>query len=156
MAAKIGHKAPVFKLVDTDRNIIALDDFAGKNVVILFFPAAFTGVCTKEMCRTRDELSDYNNMNAQVVGISVDLPFTLAKFREINKITFPLLSDFNKQAGKQYGVLYDEWILGLKGVAKRSTFVVDKTGILRHAEILEDAGNFPDFDAVKNCLAGLG
>src|SRR5246127_2093201 len=117
----VGKQAPNFELPDQDKNMVKLDSFKGKNVVLLFFPAAFTGVCTKEMCESRDSLSFYNGMNAQVLGVSVDMPFTLAKFKELNQLNFPLLSDFNKEAITAYGCKYDTWVAGLKGVAKRAS-----------------------------------
>jgi peroxiredoxin len=155
MKIEIGHKAPLFELTDSDKKIVKLADCIGQNVVLLFFPAAFTGTCTKELCQTRDELSTYNNMNARVFGISVDMPFTLTRFKEEQKLNFTLLSDFNKEAGTAYGCLYDNWILGLKGVDKRSSFVIDKTGIVRYAEILENASDYPNFDAIKKALESL-
>jgi|SRR6185312_590069 len=155
MAAAVGQKAPNFELPDTDKNMVKLESFKGKNVVLLFFPAAFTGVCTKELCQTRDELSIYNGMNASVFGISVDMPFTLAKFKEANQLTFPLLSDFNKEASEAYGAKYDTWIMGLKGVSKRASFVIDKEGVIRFAQILENASDYPDLEGVKKALEGL-
>lgn len=155
MKISIGEKAPSFTLVDSTKNNVSLTDFKGKNVVLLFFPAAFTGTCTKELCQTRDELSFYNNLNAQVLGISVDMLFTLAKFKEELKLNFPLLSDFNKEASEAYGTLYKEWIHGMRSVSKRSTFVIDKEGIVRHSEILENASDYPNFDAVKQTLDKL-
>lgn len=155
MKVEIGQKAPMFELPDSDKKIVKLADFKGKNVVLLFFPAAFTGTCTKELCQTRDELTLYNNMNAQVFGISVDMPFTLNKFKADQNLNFPLLSDFNKEAIAAFGCMYDVWSVGLKGVAKRSSFVIDKDGIVRFAEILENAGDYPDFDGIKKALEGL-
>jgi len=155
MSITVGQKAPNFELPDQDRKMVTLESFKGKNVVLLFYPAAFTGVCTKELCQSRDELSFYNGMNAEVLGISVDMPFTQAKFKELNHLTFPLLSDFNKEAITAYGCKCDVWIAGLKGVAKRSSFVIDKDGIVRFAEILENAGDYPDFAGIKKALEGL-
>jgi peroxiredoxin len=155
MSATVGQKAPNFELPDSDKNMVKLESFKGKNVILLFFPAAFTGVCTKEMCQSRDELSFYNNMNAVVLGISVDMPFSLGKFKEVNNLNFPLLSDFNKETVKAYGIMYDTWVMGLKGVAKRSSFVIDKEGIIRFAQVLEVAGDYPDFDGIKKTLEGL-
>jgi peroxiredoxin len=155
MSAQPGQKAPLFTLPDSNKNMVNLADQKGKNVVLLFFPAAFTGTCTKELCQTRDELSFYNDLNAVVYGISVDLPFTLAKFRETHEYNFTLLSDFNKEASTAYGCIYNEWILGLKGVSKRSSFVIDKEGVIRYAEVLEDAGAYPNFDAIKDALSKL-
>jgi peroxiredoxin len=155
MSATVGQKAPNFELPDSDKNMVKLESFKGKNVVLLFFPAAFTSTCTKELCQSRDELSFYNNMNAHVFGISVDMPFTLAEFKKSLQLTFPLLSDFNKDAITAYGCKYDNWSVGLKGVAKRSSFVIDKEGVIRFAEILEVAGDYPNFDGIKKTLEGL-
>lgn len=152
MSVTTGQKAPSFSLVGSDKKQVSLADFKGKNVVLLFFPAAFTGVCTKELCQTRDELSVYNNLNAQVLGISVDMIFTLAKYKEEQKLNFPLLSDFNKEAAIAYGALYVEWLYGMKGVSKRASFVIDHDGIVRHSEVLEDSNKYPDFDAIKKTL----
>ena len=135
--------------------MVSLAEQKAKNVVLLFFPAAFTGTCTKELCQTRDELSFYNDLNATVYGISVDMPFTLAKFKELNNYNFSLLSDFNKEASTAYGALFDVWNHGMKGVSKRASFVIDKEGILRHAEVLATAGEYPNFDAIKKPLEGL-
>jgi peroxiredoxin len=155
MAATVGQKAPNFELTDSDKNVVKLESYKGKNVVLLFFPAAFTSVCTKEMCQTRDELSYFNGLNAQMFGISVDMPFTLAKYKEANQLNFPILSDFNKEAITAYGCKYDTWIMGLKGVAKRASFVIDKEGVIRFAQILENANEYPDFDGIKKTLEGL-
>lgn len=155
MSVQVGQKAPLFSLPDTDKKMLSLADQKGKNVVLLFFPAAFTGTCTKELCQTRDELSFYNDLNATVFGISVDMPFTLAKFKELNNYNFSLLSDFNKEASTAYGCIYNEWIAGLKGVSKRASFVIDKEGVIRHAEILEEASAYPNFDTIKETLSKL-
>ncbi len=154
MNIKAGDKAPAFSLVDSDKNKVSLADFSGHNVILLFFPAAFTGVCTKELCQVRDEFSLYEGLDAKVLGISVDGIFTLKKFKELNTYNFPLLSDFNKEASAAYGVLYSEWNF-MKGVSKRSTFVIDKAGIVRFAQILENAGDYPDFEGVKKTLQSL-
>ena len=155
MSLTIGQKAPNFNLPDQDKNMVSLESLKGKNVVLLFFPAAFTGVCTKEMCQTRDDLSFYNSMNATVLGISVDMSFSLAKFKEINGITFPLLSDFNKEAINAYGVVNENFGAGFKGVAKRASFIIDKNGIVRYVEILPNPGDYPNFDAIKKVLETL-
>ena len=154
MKLEIGQKAPGFTLLDSDKNEIKLENYLGKNVVLLFFPFAFTGTCTKELCATRDDIATYNNTNAQVFGISIDTRFTLAKFKEEQQLNFPLLSDFNKQASAAYGCLYDEF-LGMMGVSKRSAFVIDKTGVVRYAEILENASDLPNFEAIKKTLSEL-
>lgn len=155
MALQKGDKAPYFKLVDSDRKEVSLDNFKGRNLVILFFPMAFTSVCTTELCSMRDTIGDYEQLNADVVGISVDSPFTLNKFKQEQELNFPLLSDFNKEASTAYGSLYENFILGLKGVSKRSAFVIDKEGTVQYAEVLENAGEVPDFEAVKSALNSL-
>ena len=155
MKLTIGQKAPEFTLVDSDKKNISLTDYKGKNVVLLFFPAAFTGVCTKELCQTRDELSYYNGLNTQVFGISVDMVYTLTKFKEEQKLNFPLLSDFNKEVSTAYGAIYDLWNFGMKGVSKRSSFVIDKEGLICFAEVLENAGDYPNFEGIKKALSSL-
>ena len=155
MSVKIGNQAPDFTLLNTEKEKVSLSDYKGKNVVVLFFPFAFTGVCTTELCTMRDSLADYNSMNASVVAISVDSPFTLGQFKAQQNLNFPLLSDFNKETAAAYGSLYEEFVLGLKGVAKRSAFVVDSDGTVRYAEVLESAGDLPNFEAIKNTLASL-
>lgn len=156
MTLKKGDKAPSFKLINTEKKEVTLEQFAGKHLIIHFFPAAFTGVCTNQLCTIRDAISLYSNDKASVVAISVDLPFTLAKFKEEQKLNFDLLSDFNKDAIKGYGAIYEDWILGLKGVAKRAAFVVDGNGIIQHAEVLENAGELPNFQAINDTLQALG
>lgn len=137
MSIEVGSEAPRFSLFDTDKNKVSLSDCKGKNVLLLFFPQAFTGTCTKELCAIRDDIARYNNINAQVFGISVDSVFTLKKYKEDQQYNFPLLSDFNKEVSALYDSLYTEWILEMKGVSKRSAFVIDASGIVRYAEILE-------------------
>jgi glutaredoxin-dependent peroxiredoxin len=152
MAITIGQPAPDFKLFNTDKKEISLSDYKGKNVVILFFPLAFTGVCTAELCSIRDNYNIYTSLNTEVVGISIDSLFSLDKFKKEQSYNFDLLSDFNKTASKDYETIYDTFAFGMIGVSKRSAFVVDKNGILQYAEVLEDAGKQPDFDAIKACL----
>jgi glutaredoxin-dependent peroxiredoxin len=155
MAITTGQAAPDFTLHDSDKNKVTLSELKGKNVVLLFFPQAFTGVCTKELCSIRDGIADYNNVHAQVLGISVDSVFTLAKFKEIEGYNFPLLSDFNKTVSEQYDTIYHDWIFDMKGVSKRSAFVIDKEGIVQYTEVLESAGDLPNFEAVMAALQGL-
>jgi len=152
---QIGQQAPDFTLFDSDKQKVALSDYKGKNVLLLFFPQAFTGTCTKELCSTRDNIALYNSANAQVFGISVDSVFTLAKFKEEQHLNFPLLSDFNKTTSSTYGSLYDSFVFDMKGVSKRSAFVVDKQGIVRYAEVLETATDLPDFSAIQKTLETL-
>ncbi|MBS1590728.1 MAG: peroxiredoxin [Bacteroidetes bacterium] len=155
MKIKIGDTAPLFTLHDTEKKEISLNNYKGKNVLLLFFPMAFTGVCTKELCGVRDNLFVYNNTNAVVLGISVDSPFTLAKFKEEQNFNFTLLSDFNKEASEAYGTSYEAFIGWMKGVSKRSAFVVDKNGIIQYAEVLENVGELPNFQAIEATLAKL-
>jgi glutaredoxin-dependent peroxiredoxin len=155
MMIKIGDKAPAFQLVADDLKPVALHDFSGKNVVLLFFPMAFTGVCTAELCNMRDNIADYAGLDAQILAVSVDSPFTLTKFKADQSLNFPLLSDFNKEVSRNYGTLYEEFVFGLRGVAKRSAFVIDKEGTVRYAEVLESAGDLPNFAAVRETLASL-
>lgn len=155
MSITVGQKAPGFALYDTGKNKVTLSDYHGKNVLLLFFPLAFTSVCTAELCSIRDNISLYNASNAQVFGISVDSPYTLAKFKEEQGLNFPLLSDFNKEVSTSYGALYETFAMELKGVSKRSAFVIDKEGTVRYAQVLENAGNLPDFSAIQATLAAL-
>ncbi|HKK46215.1 MAG TPA: peroxiredoxin [Balneolaceae bacterium] len=155
MSLNLDDNAPDFTLQNTEGEEITLSDYKGKsNVVLLFFPLAFTGTCTEELCTTRDNMKLYNSMDAKVMGISVDSFFTLKEFKKAENLNFTLLSDFNKEVSSEYGALYDEFF-GMKGVAKRSTFVIDQEGIVRHKEILEDAGELPDFKAVQETLSEL-
>ena len=152
MPLTIGQAAPNFTLFNTEKKEISLTDYKGKNVVILFFPLAFTGVCTAELCNIRDNYNVYTSLNTEVIGISVDSLFVLEKFKNSENYNFDLLSDFNKTASKDYDTLYETFAFGMQGVSKRSAFVVDKNGILQYAEVLEDAGKQPNFDAIKACL----
>jgi glutaredoxin-dependent peroxiredoxin len=152
---QIGDRAPLFSLVDSDKQTVSLKSYKGKNVVVLFFPFAYTGVCTAELCSMRDSIGLYKDLDAEILAISVDSPFTLAKFKADNNYNFPLLSDFNKKTIKKYDTMYKDFFLGLQGVAKRSAFVVDKKGIIRYAQVLESAGDLPDFDAVNAVLRSL-
>jgi peroxiredoxin len=154
MAVAVGSKAPDFTLTNQDREAVTLSTLRGQPVVLAFFPAAFSSVCTKELCTFKDSMAQLGKANAQVFGISVDTFFALKAFQDQQKLTFPLLSDFNKTAIRDYGV-FNEDMIGLKGIAKRATFVIDKDGIVRHAEVLEDARNEPSYDAVYKTLASL-
>jgi peroxiredoxin len=151
----LNHKAPVFKLFNTFKKEVSLEDQKGKNTVLLFFPLAFTSTCTAELCNIRDNYAMYNNLNAVVFGISADSPQTLGKFREEQKLNFDLLSDWNKEVSTAYDCLYPTFSLGMKGVPKRASFVIDKEGILRYSEILENASELPNFEAINACLKSL-
>jgi peroxiredoxin len=154
MAVDVGSKAPDFTLTNQDRQPVKLSEQRGRPVVLAFFPAAFSGVCTKELCTFRDAMARLNSAKAQVYGISVDTFFTLKAFQDAQGYNFPLLSDFNKQAIKDYGV-FNEDMIGLKGIAKRAVFVIDKDGVVRHKEVLDDARNEPNYDQVFETLASL-
>jgi len=155
MKIEIGQTAPNFTLHDSDKNKVTLSDLKGQNVLLLFYPQAFTGVCTKELCGVRDNIALYNNANATVLGISVDSVFTLNKFKEDQQYNFTLLSDFNKEVSELYDSIYHDWILDMKGVSKRSAFVIDKEGTVRYAEVLENAGEVPNFEKIQEVLARL-
>jgi glutaredoxin-dependent peroxiredoxin len=154
MSISIGQKAPNFELFDSEKNKVSLSSYAGKNVVVLFFPLAFTGVCTTEMCTMRDGLASFNSMNAEVVAISVDSLFVLDKFKKENDLNFPLLSDFNKEASKAYDSLYDVFpAFEMQGVSKRSAFVVNTEGNITYAEYCATPGDQPNYEAIKAILA---
>ncbi len=157
MTIQNNQQAPEISLFDTEMKPVNLSDFKGqKNVLVLFFPMAFTGVCTKELCGVRDDIARYSNANAQVIGISVDSVFSLAKFKEEQGYNFPLLSDFNKVASNNYGCIYDSFTgMGMVGVSKRSAFVIDKAGVVKYAEVLESAGDVPNFEAINEVLLQL-
>ena len=150
---QIGQKAPSFSLYDSAKKKVNSDDLKGRTVVLLFFPLAFTSVCTKEMCSVRDNISLYNKINAEVFGISVDSIYTLAKFKEEEGLNFTLLSDFNKEASFDYGVLYETFGYGMKGVAKRASFVIDREWNIVFVEVLENASDFPDFNGIVRALS---
>lgn len=156
MAISVGQAAPDFTLFDSDKNPVTLSGLKGKNVLLLFFPQAFTSVCTKELCGVRDNISKYQSVKASVFGISVDSVFTLAKFKEEQQFNFPLLSDFNKEVAEAYDSIYKDWILNMRGVSKRSAFVIDKEGVVQYAEVLESAGDVPDFEKINAVLDSLG
>ena len=155
MSVQVGQPAPDFTLKNTDMEDVQLSSFQGqKNVVLLFVPLAFTGVCTNELCSVRDNLNNYANLNAEVLGISVDSPFSQKAWKEQENLNFALLSDFNRDVVQAYGTQY-EALGNFKGVAKRSAFVVDKQGQVQYAEVLESAGDLPNFDKINETLQGL-
>ncbi len=155
MALEIGQLAPDFTLFSDEKKQVTLSQLRGKNVVINFFPAAYTGVCTAQLCDARDNMKKYESLNAQVLGISVDSPFTLAKFKADNEYTFPLLSDFNKTVIDAYDMYLEKFVFGMVGVAKRGIFVIDTEGVLRYSEVMASAGDSPNFGAVRAALEGL-
>ena len=154
MAADVGSKAPEFTLPNQDREPVGLSSAAGKNVVLAFFPAAFTSVCTKELCHFRDSLATLNKANAVVYGISVDTPFALKEFWKQQQLNFPLLSDFNRDAIAKYDVVNPD-MGGLKGISRRAVFVIDQSGTIRHREVTASPGDEPDYAKVESVLSGL-
>ncbi len=156
MSNLIGKAAPQFTLFDTDKNSVSLGDLKGKNVVVLFFPLAFTGVCTTELCNIRDNIGVYNATNATVLGISVDSLFALGKFKEEQKLNFQLLSDFNKTTAKAFDVLYETFpAFEMQGVSKRAAFVIDKEGVVQYEEVCATPGDLPNFEAIQTTLNKL-
>jgi glutaredoxin-dependent peroxiredoxin len=156
MAVDVGSKAPDFTLVNQDRENVTLSQELGKgNVVLAFFPGAFSGTCTKELCTFRDTMNNFSNMNAKVLGISTDTFFALKAWGDQQRLGFPLLSDYNKEVINKYGVVNPDMI-GLKNIAKRAVFVVDKSGVVRYREVLEDARNEPDYAKLNEALGNLG
>ena len=155
MSLAVGTKAPDFKLFNSDKKEVSLTDFKGKNLIMQFFPAAFTGVCTAQMCGSRDSQSLFNDFNASVVGVSVDTPFALAEFKKQNDLNFDLLSDFNKDLIKAYDMVFENFALGMKGVAKRGVILIDKDGVIQYTEETANPGVQVNFDALKEALEKL-
>ena len=147
MSIDVGTQAPDFTLINHDRQPVTLSGHRGRPVVLAFFPAAFSSTCIKELCTWRDSLGRLNQAEAQVLGISVDTFFALKAFHDSEQLAFPLLSDFNKVVIREYGV-FNEDMIGLKGIAKRAVFVLDRHGVVRHREVLDDARHEPDYGKV--------
>ena len=155
MAVDVGAKAPDFTLTNQDRQPVTLSEQLKQGPVVLaFFPAAFSGVCTKEMCTFRDSMAELKGVSAQVLGVSVDTFFALKAWADAQGLNFPLLSDFNKDVIRKYDVVNPDMI-GLKDISKRAVFVIDRGGVVRHREVLDDARNEPDYAKVKQAVAGL-
>ena len=155
MSVDVGAKAPDFALPNQDRESVRLSDkLKNGPVVLAFFPAAFSSVCQQEMCTFRDSMADLNKANAQVLGVSTDTFFALKAWGDAQKLNFPLLSDYNKDVIRQYGVVNADMI-GLKDISKRAVFVIDRNGVVRHREVLDDARNEPNYDKVKQTLGSL-
>jgi glutaredoxin-dependent peroxiredoxin len=155
MEIEIGQLAPDFSLYNTEKEKVTLSQLRGENVLLLFFPLAFTSVCTAELCAVRDNMKIYESLHVKPLGISVDSLYTLAKFKQEQNLNFPLLSDFNKTVSKLYGSLYENFGFDMQGVSKRSAFLIDTEGIVRYAEVLENAGKQPDFQALQVKLREL-
>lgn len=149
----VGDNAKDFTLLNSDGKEVTLSDqISDGKVLLLFFPLAFSGVCTEELCTTRDNMKLYNSLNTNVIGISVDSFFTLKQFKKSNNLNFTLLSDFNKEVSEMYNSLYDEFF-GMKGVSKRSAFIINEEMEIEYAEILDDSGKQPDFKAIRSALS---
>ncbi|MBX2903832.1 MAG: peroxiredoxin [Chitinophagales bacterium] len=155
MALSVGQTAPDFKLFNTEKQEVSLSSFKGKNVILHFFPLAFTGVCTTQLCTARDNMDVYTKLNAVVLGISVDSLFSLAEFKKQQHYNFDLLSDFNKEVIKNYGLVIENFAFGMQGVSKRAAFVLDKEGVVRYAEVTPTPGDLPNFTAIKEALESL-
>jgi len=156
MALKVGDRAPEFTMYDLEKKPRTLKEFLGKKLVLVFYPGAFTGVCTKEVCSFRDSLAQLNTMNAQVVAASTDSPFANKAFVDQNKLNFPVLSDVTKEASKQYAGVYDSFA-GIPGyvAAKRSVFVLDAAGIVKYAWITDNPGVEPNYDEVRKAVSSF-
>lgn len=157
MAVEVGQSAPDFTLYDTDRKERSLGEFKGKNVVLAFFPGAFTGVCTTEACTLRDNVDQFNAMNAQVIGITVDSPFSQKAWTDQNNVNYPFLSDFSRKVINEYGLAFPN-LAGMEGyvAANRAVLVLDKEGVVRYKWVAPNPGTEPDYDEVKNAVSSLG
>lgn len=155
ISLKVGDKAPDFRLFNTDKQPVTLESYRGKSLIIHFFPLAFTGVCTTQLCSVRDAITMYSNDTTDVVAISTDTPHTLAKFKETLNLNFTLLSDYNQEASEAYGAQYEVFACEMKGISKRAAFVVDKDGIIQYAEVLENAGELPSFEKINETLNAI-
>jgi peroxiredoxin len=157
MALKVGDKAPDFTLPSftpsAEVSQISLNDYKGGTVVLLFFPQAFTGTCTNEMCTVRDNFDMYDRLNAAVLGISVDGTFVQKAFAKANNIPVPLLSDYNREVVRKYDVVLPEFAHGMKETAQRAVFVIDKDGVIRYVEVTAKAGDQINFEALKKALS---
>jgi len=152
MALDTGIPAPDFTLKNTRGKDVRLSSFKGdRHVVLLFFPLAFTSTCTEELCTTRDNMKQYESLDAEVLAVSADSFFVLNEYKKANNLNFTLLSDYNREVSRMYDALY-ELYYDMKEVPKRAAYVIDKNGIIRYSEVLEDSGKLPDFEAVNRVL----
>ena len=157
MAVQVGQQAPDVTLVNYDRKPMRISELRGKPAVLLFFPGAFTTTCTKEMCAFRDGMAEYGTLNAQVIGISVDMPYSQKAFADQYGLTFPLMSDYNREAVRAFDVQDPNFAGGLlPGVAMRSVFVLDRQGAVRYKWVADEQGTEPDYAAVEAAVKALG
>lgn len=156
MALAVGTQAPDFTLLDTAKQPVSLSSFRGKKVVLAFFPAAFTGVCKAELCSFQGAIQRLNGMNAQVIGVSADLPFSNGGFAEANGLTFPILSDWTLETIKNYDVAFENFA-GIQGLTRssRATFVLDADGVIRHVHITENPGVEPNYDEIYAAVESI-
>jgi peroxiredoxin len=155
MALEVGQKAPEFSLYNSEKNKVNLSDYMGKKVLLLFFPQAFSGICTTELCSVRDDIGKYENVDAHVLAVSVDSVNSLNRFKQDQGYNFPMLSDFNKETSRAYGAIYENWVLDMKGVSKRSAFVIDREGVVQYAEVSESPADIPNFEAILESLSKI-
>lgn len=152
MSLSVGDVAPVFTLQHAPGETVTVDATDGGGpVVLLFYPLAFSGVCTEEFCTIRDAWPDWESIGGRIYGVSIDNPFVTAKFRALENLPFPLLSDFNKTVIAEWGVLREE-LLGLKGVSERAAFVIGTDGRIAYASVSENPGVQVDFDGIRAAL----
>lgn len=155
MAIKTGDKAPNFSLYNSDKQLVNLADLKGKNILLHFYPLAFTGTCTKQLCNARDNMEVYTKLNCTVLGISIDTPHSLAVFKQQQGFTFDLLSDFDKKTIRDYDMEIVDFGLNMHGVSKRGAFVIDKDGVVQYAEVCKELGDQPDYSKIKEALESL-
>jgi len=155
MEITVGQPAPAFSLYNSNKEIVSLADHRGKKILLLFFPFAFSSGCTAELCAVRDSMAQYESLDAQIFGISVDSLYCLARFKEDKQLEFPLLSDFNKEVSASYNALHESFSYAMRGVSKRSAFVIDPGGVIAYAEILDNPSLQPDFDRIKAILKSV-
>ena len=155
MTPQVGNPAPSFNLFNTDKQAVSSESLRGKNVLIHFFPAAFTGTCTAQLCNARDNMEVYTKLNCVVLGVSVDMPFSLGEFKKQQNLSFDLLSDFNKKMIQEYDMVHENFVMELHNVSKRGAFVIDKDGIIRYAEVCAQLTDQPNYSAIKEVLDTL-
>ena len=155
MALQIGTLAPDFTLFSDEKKPVTLSHFRGHNVILNFFPAAFTGVCTAQLCDARDNMATYNSVGAVVLGISTDTVFALAKFKELNNYQFALLSDYDKKVIEAYDMVIPKFALGMTNIAKRSVFLIDREGVLKYSEVTASPADMPNLLKLRETLAEM-